>query len=235
LSSIQLGWTLSVKGLSAAPAKAHYVNMRHEITEEQRDTGIVSRRERLRLATAAQHATLDAMISEANHFGTLAGYESWLRGSYEFHHAIAGFLCSAAHLPPLPLAPLTQRTELLAKDILAVSQLRGTASLNCHRWNGQAAERFPVLTCMAEALGILYVTEGAALGSRLLLLRAKTLGLSNTLGARHLAYAAQDLAPWRRMLRLLEDFAGSAEDDERMVAAAQSTFALAMNHMSAQR
>ncbi len=55
-----------------------------------------------------------------------------------------------------------------------------------------------------EALGVLYVTEGASLGAKILVTRARRLGCSDNYGARHLASQAASLASWRRIVDVLE-------------------------------
>lgn len=77
----------------------------------------------------------------------------------------------------------------------------------------------------SEALGMLYVVEGAALGARLLVGRADALGLTASFGARHLAIQARGVTRWRDFLDRLETAAPF--DLDRAAGAAMRTFAFA--------
>ena len=182
----------------------------------------MSRRERLRLATHDQHTALDRMIGDENHFGSMAGYAAWLRGGLGFHQDMARALSPSCATHKLPIEPLHQRTALLERDLADLGLAPAETPPN------------QMSTCASEpeAMGALYVTEGAALGSRVLLVRARNLGLTETRGARQLAFAAYDLAPWKSFLALLEAGALSAEQEHRMVTAARQAFAAAMVHLS---
>ena len=182
----------------------------------------MTRRERLRLATHDQHTALDRMIGDENHFGSVAGYAAWLRGGLGFHRDMASALTPSCAAHNLPIEPLQRRVTLLERDLADLGETPGA----------QTPGHMSACASEPEALGALYVTEGAALGSRVLLVRARTLGLSECRGARQLAFAAHDLTPWRSFLCLLETCALSVEQEQRMVGAARRAFATAMVHLS---
>ena len=179
-----------------------------------------SRRDALRTATAHQHAALDGMVAAQDNFSGLSGYLRWLQGMFRFHRDVEHAFAHGRFDAHFPIGPLRQRTLLLRQDMADLGHVASDHDL-------------PRLVCAtrAEALGILYVTEGASLGARLLFIRAKKLGLSEVYGARHLGYAAHDLQPWRTLLAMLENFDAAPEDDRGMVAAAQRTFDLATIHL----
>jgi len=181
--------------------------------------GATNRRDRLRAATQDQHGALDAMIGERQHFSSRAGYGCWLRGGYAFHRAIHRALATSGLYPAPSLENLRRRTHLLADDLRDLGLTPDTP-----------LTPLPVLAApdMAAALGILYVTEGATLGARVLLLRARALGLDATFGARHLSFAAQSYLPWRDFLGTLEASNLDSPGEQRMIDAARQAFAAAM-------
>ena len=180
------------------------------------------RRQRLRAATQMQHTELDALIERAQHFASLDGYVAWLQGGYSFHRAIEQDLTQRGFGDLLKQTGLTLRAELLRQDLADLGLVPKTAP------NAMA----PGPCNEAEALGVLYVTEGAALGARVLLLRARSLGLGEHYGARQLTQAAHDLQSWRRFVMLLDGTDCACEDEERVVDAARRTFAVALAHLT---
>ena len=180
----------------------------------------MSRRERLRLATRRHHEALDRLIDEKNHFESLNGYGAWLLSGYNFHCDMQMLLAGSAAATVLPLAGMLQRTALLKQDLadldlLAPNQPSGTP---------------PAPLGTLAAFGTLYVTEGASLGARVLLVRAKKLGLSEHRGARQLAYAAHNLSDWRTFLDILETLECRPDEENLMIAAAQQAFTAAATH-----
>ena len=181
-----------------------------------------NRRDRLRKATAVQHKVLDDLVGEKNYFANLDGYRAWLRAGDSFHRDVECQLLSCAAQEALPLAAYRHKTSLLGQDLSDLAWPSATF---------QSAAVWPCPT-LAEALGILYVMEGASMGARVLLIRARKLGVHESYGARHLGYSAHEIQSWRRFLLLLETTDCGPEDEALMIAAAQRTFAAAADHMS---
>lgn len=83
----------------------------------------------------------------------------------------------------------------------------------------------PALACPAAVAGALYVTEGSALGARLIARRAGAQGYDGTFAARHLARQCAEPGRWRRFLDWLER---TGADPVAATMAANATFALAL-------
>lgn len=178
-------------------------------------------RERLRGATQCEHIALDAMIGDQNDFASLSGYAGWLQGMHTFHKAIEAALGTQILETYASLTSVTIRTRLLARDLRDLD----IPIVDTHQ--AQLAVDHP-----ADVLGILYVAEGASLGARTLLLKARALGLSETYGARHLTHAANDMQTWRAFVTHLNSFTAMTGDEERITAAASRTFSVAKAHLS---
>jgi heme oxygenase len=139
----------------------------------------------LRDHTAAQHERLDASIGA---FETLDAYRGFLRASYRFRAAAETALADFVPWPPLALAPLMKADlAVLGETIPHAPPPPGFAASGPRR------------------LGMSYVLEGSALGSRLLVQRARGLGLSAGNGAGHLAAQSSDRTRWPAFLHLLSD------------------------------
>lgn len=160
----------------------------------------------LRHNTQNEHDRLDALIGN---FSDLASYRSFLVGSFRFRKSIEATTAAIGFWQAdLLLDELAQDLDRLGGDTIPLP----TAAM-------------PADT-RAEQLGLLYVLEGSALGARLLVRRAETLGLSAAHGARHLTMQVRDPGRWRRFLDLLE----SQEDIDPALAVrgAQSCFSAAL-------
>jgi heme oxygenase (biliverdin-IX-beta and delta-forming) len=82
------------------------------------------------------------------------------------------------------------------------------------------------LPTSAAKLGGLYVLEGSALGARLLMRRAESLGLTDQYGARHLAHQTGDATRWKRFVAVLDR---DDEDPEAVLAGALAVFEHALD------
>lgn len=162
----------------------------------------------LRDSTAAQHALLDASIGA---FDTVAAYRGFLRCSYRWRAATETALATFNLWPPLGLASLMAADlAALDDDIPDVPSAAGFASSEPLR------------------LGMSYVLEGSALGSRLLVQRAHDLGLTASNGASHLRAQSSDRRRWPAFLRLLSDTPSAHHDEVRAGAVLTFEFALAL-------
>jgi heme oxygenase (biliverdin-IX-beta and delta-forming) len=82
------------------------------------------------------------------------------------------------------------------------------------------------LPTSAAKLGGLYVLEGSALGARLLLRRAESLGLTGQYGARHLARQTSDATRWKRFVAVLDQ---NDEEPQNVLAGALAVFGYALD------
>lgn len=159
----------------------------------------------LRNRTAALHEQLDRFVGE---FSSRADYADYVANTHRFRSAVE------ANLPQSDLWHVTSLADALTSDL---------ADLNrAPKLHGESVD----LGTSANALGVFYVLEGSAVGARLLLRRAKEIGMSETSGARHLALQAGDTARWPRFLALLETAPHDLHD--AIVEGSLSTFRLAL-------
>lgn len=167
-----------------------------------------SRRTILREQTSVAHASLDGTISA---FDSIASYGRYLRGTYAFRSAVESRLASAVW--PASLCGWENQNfgSAIRQDL---------ADLDMEPQD--RIELPDISSGREEMLGLLYVLEGSALGSRILYKRAQALGLGADFGARHLAAQSERSDRWPRFLALLE----SADDLEmnRVTAASSAIF-----------
>lgn len=161
------------------------------------------RRLALRDRTAGAHAALDATVGP---LADGAAYARYLRGLLAFR-APAERALAGAEWTPAPLA------ALIAADMADLG-VAPAAEVAVARPDGPS-----------DALGLAYVLEGSALGTRILHGRALALGLDAGRGARHLAAQTRSLDGWRGFLGRLE--ARDPFDLEAAVRAAAAGFAAA--------
>jgi heme oxygenase (biliverdin-IX-beta and delta-forming) len=180
----------------------------------------LSRREHLKQATLELHRRVENVVDARGYFTSRSTYGSWLLASLAFHRAAYAGVCpeTAAHC--LGPTTISERLTLLERDISALGLVvppNGEASATR---DGDAA----------ETLGVLYVTEGASLGARLLYTRVRKLDVDESTGAAFLGRQAHDLPAWRRFVAALDAFEGTAEQEHRLVQASCRTFELAARH-----
>jgi|SRR5215217_3177315 len=137
----------------------------------------------LRARTSELHEQLDRQVGE---FASRADYADYVTNTHRFRSVIEASLPRSDLWQILPLA------DALVSDL---SDLGVTSAAHRHTVD---------LGPSAGALGVYYVLEGSGVGARLLLRRAKAIGMSETHGARHLALQAGDTARWPQFLALLE-------------------------------
>jgi heme oxygenase (biliverdin-IX-beta and delta-forming) len=147
-----------------------------------------------------------------------------LQRSHAFHSAIALALAAVDTSAIITRDEFRERTEFLARDLRDLG-LPPFADIGL---NGPLP-RDPI-----DAVGVLYVTEGASLGARVLLIRAKNLGLGADHGARHLTMQARGFASWRRLVAVLDTMAIDASAEERLFTASLRTFGLAAAYFGAE-
>ncbi len=182
-----------------------------------------SRRERLKQATLECHRRLERVVDAHGYFVERASYGRWLLRSLEFHRAAFATLCPATLVCCLGPTAIAERLALFERDLEDLEVPVPAPSVAIAEPKQDAA----------QTLGVLYVTEGASLGARLLVTRARRLGLNETFGARALTRQALDLQSWRSFVEALENFEGNPERESRLVRASEQTFELAARHFGA--
>ena len=162
----------------------------------------------LRLATAAAHTRIDAVVGGG--FCTAIDYGVYLRGMHRFIVVSQVALTEAG-------CGLASYREWLEADLstLQLAPLRGEVPT--------PADGHPV-----AQLGWEYVIAGAAMGARYLLRNAQTLGYSSDHGARFLAGHAAG-SHWPSFLVRLERASLSSHDLQRLCDAALAAFAAAQS------
>jgi heme oxygenase (biliverdin-IX-beta and delta-forming) len=178
-----------------------------------------SRAKRLKAATHATHDRLDLKVMDAAPFATREGYARFLRMQWAFHAEIAGLYGDARLQVLLPGLAGRQRLALIGVDLADLGQALPEQA---------EPPRFPVGAgvSLPEALGWLYVAEGSNIGAALLRKEAAKLGMSDDLGARHLAPGpGGPAAHWRDFTGALDAVALGEPQEERVLAGAQEAFA----------
>ena len=123
----------------------------------------------LKAATAAHHQRLERRVDIERHLRSRAAYRALLERFYGFHRPIETVLAPFA-------GPFTPRHPLLAQDIAALGG--DVAGL-------PIATRLPEVHSVRDALGVLYVLEGSALGGAVIGgMVERDLGLHSTYFAR---------------------------------------------------
>jgi heme oxygenase len=158
----------------------------------------------VRSRTAAAHSMIDTAFSRFN-LGDRRSYVTFLQAHARVVPTIEAVLGDETHLPPW-----RPRTALLARDLDAFGYRLPKPVAQSETWS------------LAAKFGLLYVLEGARLGTRLLLRRAGAGFSSHYLGAAH------EPGEWRAFTEALN---GRAEQEnaawlEAVVAGARNGFRL---------
>jgi heme oxygenase len=171
-----------------------------------------SRRFLVRDRTSLSHARVEAAVGS---FETLEAYRRYLRGSYIFRAELEKQM-AAVRWP-------AQFSLWSASECLSDLMLQDMDDLDMLAPAGPSAVSPSVVSSDVESLlGMLYVVEGSSLGARVLYRRARSLGLTESYGARHLAHQSQSNERWSRLLQLLE--AAPDLNLDRTVQASEATF-----------
>ena len=170
-------------------------------------TGPSAAHARLREATAADHARVDASFADG--LRDAPAYRRYVRGMHALLNCLGKSDAALAAAFVTPLA-------LLADDL---------STLGLHAPNA------PHLLSVADdaaRLGACYVIEGSALGARLLQRQAQLLGHSPTQGATFLAYHVdRGYTHWPRLMQALAPLDPTSPEFQTVLDAARDTFALA--------
>ena len=172
-------------------------------------------RGRLRTATQAAHARVDACFPRGLH--DVADYRRYLCGMHALVEALESALAQARLLPEWIAWRRPERVHWLRDDLAAV----GATPLR----SGPALP----LGSTAEAVGALYVVEGSALGATQLLKDARSMGWNERNGAHFLHRHGGETAGgrWRDFIHNLERARFDLEAEAALFDAAARTFAYA--------
>lgn len=170
-------------------------------------------RQRLKLATAPAHVSLEARIGALT---TRARYHNYVCGLHAFRRDVETWLAEygvsqlGAWTPQYIASTLRDDLSDLALGPIHVTPVT---------WNASSS---------SFALGVHYVLEGSALGARVLCKQVAALGMHRDHGARHLWAQCEAPANWRDFLDALAAY-DSAEED--LVAGAIAAFDSAADAM----
>jgi heme oxygenase len=179
----------------------------------------LTRSQRLRAATHADHERLDRRIMASDPFASRERYGVFVQVQYLFHREIDALYRDAALGLLLPDLAERRRLGLIEQDLTDLGFPLPTSD-GSPTFEAEAPVDIPA------ALGWLYVAEGSNLGAAFLLKEAAKLGSSETFGARHLAPAPEGRGlHWRSFTAALDAVALSADDDRRAIAGANDAFA----------
>ncbi len=175
-----------------------------------------SRARLLKAETNETHGRLDQAIMAGRPFESRDRYGRFLRVQHQFHRDIDALYANGRLDRLLPDLAGRRRLGQIERDLadLAVSV--------------PAATQPPVFGAdpdIATALGWLYVAEGSNLGAAFLIKEAAKLGLSESLGARHLAGAPEGRGlHWKTFTAALDALELDEAGEVRMAEGAKAAF-----------
>ncbi len=174
----------------------------------------------IRTTTAPWHTRLEqAMFADAIMDGslTLADYNKVLRVNYYVHHLLEPSIFTALREQVKQEIKLANRAKLPA---LKEDMIRSSISFSGDEY---LAITIPVFANEAEALGALYVLEGATLGGQVIIKQLKKNDIFSTLPlAYYNVYAGQTGLMWKQFLEVINQY----EDQESAIRGAQKVYAL---------
>jgi heme oxygenase len=174
------------------------------------------RRQRLRCATQPAHARLDALIDATGLLGSRARYARYLEATWAARRPAERALDALGSSLLYAAWPERSMCEALSQDIVDVA---GSPPVEDSQWDLPAAPLSP-----GQALGVLYVLEGSALGARLLERRVAAIGMTSAFGARHMARQTARPRAWAAFVKVLDRTVLDPPDDQLCMSAAVDTF-----------
>lgn len=176
------------------------------------------RSKRLKAQTHQTHDRLDRSIMAAAALDSLEGYARFVEVQFLFHRDIEALYDDGALQALLPGLEARRRLALIAADLADLGRAVPVED---------AVPAFgPGGIDAATALGWLYVAEGSNMGAALLRKEVAKIGLSDQLGARHLAPAPEGpAAHWRAFTAGLDAASLTPDEEVRAVAGANAAFA----------
>lgn len=179
----------------------------------------LSRAKRLKAATNETHERLDQSIMTLEPFASRERYGKFVEVQHQFHREIDALYSSDVLDKMLPDLDGRRRLHLIEQDL---ADLGIASPLTASAPAFASGDDVDVPT----ALGWLYVAEGSNLGAAFLLKEAAKLGLSETLGARHLAAAPEGRGlHWKTFVAALDALPLDAADEGRVIDGAKAAFA----------
>lgn len=185
-----------------------------------------SRAKRLRASTSIVHEGVDRSIMSASSFASIERYKRFLAIQYLFHRDVAALYADARLQTAFPDLAQRCRLPLVMADMDDLCVTAPEA--------GPPAFVTGDPLDVGTALGWLYVAEGSNMGAALLRKEAQKLGLSDDVGARHLAPAPEGPAPhWRAFTAALNAVALTDDEEYRATQGALEAFARVQAHVDA--
>lgn len=184
------------------------------------DVGAPSLLEALRTGTALLHVALEKRLPFFSERLDADWYQRLLQAYYGFYAPMEAALYDCDLIPEGFDRVLRVKTPTLVNDLRALS-------LNDHAISAlPRCANLPVLDTPAACLGALYVLEGATLGGQVLRREmAQRLGVNADNGGAFLdVYGAETGRRWKDFLDYLGRQPLDADDKQRAVTAACSTF-----------
>ena len=175
----------------------------------------------LRRETARCHDAVERRVDIVGRLGSRGRYADLLARLHGFYEPFEAELDTAVARWELPIDMEARRkAPLIRRDLVALGiSPPAIAGLAQCGWT-------PRPTCPANALGVLYVTEGATLGSRLIAREVKErLGLDPATGASFFhGYGRDAGVRWRTFCSVLAGASRSAAAERAILAGALETF-----------
>ncbi|HET7228607.1 MAG TPA: biliverdin-producing heme oxygenase [Longimicrobium sp.] len=170
----------------------------------------------LKSATAGYHARVEAAMPSLGELATPAGYAAALRALHGFHAAWEPAIWRTPGMAELGMDGGRRKLPLLEADLHALGVRPCAPAAPPARIAGTA-----------EAVGALYVLEGAALGGRIIYRHAAgPLGVTPERGAAYYhGYGDATGARWKAFGQAVNRFAGGTPAAARVVAGATACFA----------
>lgn len=185
-----------------------------------------SRAKQLKSITNAVHEGVDRSIMSAASFASIDRYKRFLAIQYLFHRDVAALYAEPQLLAAFP--DLAQRCRLPL--VMADMEDLGVAAPDA----GSPAFATGAPLDLGTAVGWLYVAEGSNMGAAVLRKEAQKLGLTDDVGARHLAPAPEGPAPhWRAFTAALDAVELSEDEEKRAREGALEAFARVQAHVDA--
>ncbi|HKS12763.1 MAG TPA: biliverdin-producing heme oxygenase [Pseudomonas sp.] len=181
------------------------------------------RSQRLNQLTHAPHSELDTLVKSHAPFDTRESFARFVVAQYLFQAELQALYTDPRLIAIVPDLAQRCRAEQARLDLADLNT--GVPS------PVPGALHNPSL---GEALGWIFVSEGSKLGAAFLIKRAVGLGLSDSVGARHLGEPAGGRAEgWKQFTRILDSLELNPEEDaaaERGAVAAFERFTELLRH-----
>jgi heme oxygenase len=172
----------------------------------------LSRRFRLRAATAAAHQRLDGIVQAGAFLASRNRYCEYLQATLRARRVVEAHQATVL-FPAWPSRKLSDALQADLRDLGRPIDIKDCAEAPAYDVGGTGG-----------VVGALYVLEGSALGARILSAQAADLGLGPAFGARHMFLQTANPTAWRAFLEILEALPFEPEDEALCLAGAERTF-----------